>query len=437
MLRVLRTLVWLSLLIVIGAVSALLLLLEPTPQATGSVAPRPEDVVATKIFVQEVRAAALDGAPGAADEPIVLSEEEANGILRVAARMFAAGHAEVRVSEGQVRALVSIRVPWPRGPRWLNMEAVAPAFEGQPRLDRLAVGGVALPPGLMVEVARVGANLVLGNRAGDVVLGSTRRLEIEGDEMRFTMALAEDDRKGFMRGLFGALRGDEMPAASVVDAYYVEVRRALDDGRLLDRGSYLPHLRFVLTRVLERSTDETLTAEYTAGIFGLAKACGAQDFALVVGRLVGDPLDSFGEWRTDCSEVVFADRIDTRRHFTTAAAIRAASNRGVSVSVGEFKELYDSVGWEAGGFDFSDIGANQSGIRLSDQIMSGTRSDLADTVAMMTEEGDLLVDISRLPPIMTRGEFEARFGSIETEEYAAMLREIEALIDEVPIHLPR
>jgi hypothetical protein len=437
MLRVLRALVWLSVLIVIGAVAAFLLLLEPVPQATGSVAPRPEDVVATRTFVQEVRAAALDGAPGAADEPIVVSEEEANGILRVAARMFAAGHAEVRVTEGQVHILASVRVPWPRGPRWLNVEAVAPPFEGQARLDRLSVGGVALPPGLMVEVARVGANLVLGDRAGDVVLGSTRRLEIEGDEMRFTMTLAEDDRKGFMRGLFGALRGDEMPAASDVDAYYVEVRRALDEGRLPDRGSYLPHLRFVLTRVLERSTDETLTAEYTAGIFGLAKACGAQDFALVVGRLVGDPLDSFGEWQTDCSEVVFAERIDTRRHFTTAAAIRAASNRGVSVSVGEFKELYDSVGWEGGGFDFSDIGANQSGIRLSDRIMSGTRSDLADTLAMMVEEGDVLVDISRLPQIMPRGEFEARFGSIETEEYAAMLREIETLIDEVSIHLPR
>jgi hypothetical protein len=38
---------------------------------------------------------------------------------------------------------------------------------------------------------------------------------------------------------------------------------------------------------------------------------------------------------------------------------------------------------------------------------------------------------------MPRGEFEARFGSIETEEYAAMLREIETLIDEVSIHLPR
>jgi hypothetical protein len=255
--------------------------------------------------------------------------------------------------------------------------------------------------------------------------------------MRFTMALAEEDKKGFMRGLFGAMRGDEMPEPEAVDAYFVEIRRAMDEGRLPDGGSYLPHLRFVLERVLERSTDATLARDYTAGIFGLAKACGARDFALVVGRLVGDPLDAFGDWSRDCSEVLFADRIDARRHFTTAAAIRAASNRGVSVSVGEFKELYDSVGWEEGGFDFSDIGANQSGIRLSDLVMRGTRADLARTLELMAAEEDVLVDLARLPQIMLRGAFEARYGSVESAAYAEEVARIERLIDEVTIHRPR
>jgi hypothetical protein len=296
---------------------------------------------------------------------------------------------------------------------------------------------VSLPPGPAVEAARVGANLVLGQQAGDVILGAAERLEITEGEMRFTMALGEEDKKGFMAGLFGALRGDEMPEPGEVDAYYVEIRRAIDEGRLPDAGSYLAHLRFVLARVLERSNDTTLANEYTAGIFGLAKACGAQDFALVVGRLVGDPLDNFGAWERDCSEVVFADRIDTRRHFTTAAALRAASNRGVSVSIGEFKELFDSVGWEAGGFDFSDIGANQSGIRLSDRVMAGSRADLARILEILQAEGDVLVDLSRVPQIMLRGAFEARYGSIDSAAYAAEVARIERLIDEVTIHRPR
>lgn len=435
--RVVRSLFWMTVVLGLALAAAFVWLLEPAPRTLGGGPPRPEDVAATRAFVQEVRAEALGEARPGSDGVVVVSEEAANGILRVAARMVPAGQAEVRVEDGRVHATASLPVPWPGGARWLNVEGIAPPFEGRPRLERIAVGGVALPPGLVVEAGRVGANLILGQNAGDVLLGAAERLEIEGREMRFTMALGEEERRGFMRGLFGAMRGDAMPAAEEVDAYYAEIRRAIDDGRLPDTGSYLPHLRFVLELVHERSTEETLADAYTAGIFGLAKACGAKDFALIVGRLVGDPLDGFGEWRRDCAEVVFAGRIDTRRHFTTAAALRAASNRGVSVSIGEFKELYDSVGWEAGGFDFSDIGANQSGIRLSDTVMAGTRDDLARTIAMMEAEGDVLVDVSRLPQIMLRGQFEARYGSIESPAYAAELARIERLIDEVTIHRPR
>jgi hypothetical protein len=56
---------------------------------------------------------------------------------------------------------------------------------------------------------------------------------------------------------------------------------------------------------------------------------------------------------------------------------------------------------------------------------------------MMEAEGDVLVDVSRLPQIMLRGQFEARYGSIESPAYAAELARIERLIDEVTIHRPR
>lgn len=432
--RILRLLIALGLLCIVVMAGLVLWLVDATPRTTGGGPPQPEDIAATRRFLTEVRAKTFEAAPDQSDRLLVLNEADANGILRVATRMFPAGYAQIHVLGDRVYGVASLRVPWPGEDRWLNLEGVAPEFEGTPRLDHLAIGDWSLPPTAFIEAARIGANAIVGSRAGDVFLGSAKALEIVDDQMHLTLALAEEDKKDFMRSVFGTIRGDDMPPSERVDAYYVEVRRALDDGVLPSSGSYLPILRFVLGRVLEQSDDATLANEYTAGIFGLAKACGAKDFALVVGRLVGDPLDSFGEWRTDCSGVLFAQRIDTRRHFTTAAAIRAASNRGVSVSVGEFKELYDSLGWKQGGFDFSDIGANQSGIRLSDRIMAGTRADLAVILALMQAESDVLVDISQLPQIMPRPEFEARFGSIDSPAYAQKVSEIERLIDQVPIH---
>lgn len=227
-----------------------------------------------------------------------------------------------------------------------------------------------------------------------------------------------------------------MPEVERIDTYYFDIREAMEAGELPSEGSYLPYLTHVLARVLAESSDETLANEYTAAIFALAKACGANQFELVVGPYAGAP-EGGRDWSRNCSKVLFSGREDTRRHFTTAAAIQAASNRGFSVAVGELKELVDSVPTNRKGFDFSDITANNSGIRLSNLIMSGTREDLRRTLEIIDEEGDVLVDLSLVPPLMRRAEFEQRFGSIDSPEYKAMLAKIEGLIDALPIHLPR
>lgn len=422
-------------LVLAGAGVLFATLLDAAPRTGPMAAPSPEDIAVTRRFVKEVRQKTLDAAPLERDRVLVLSELEANGILRTAARMFPAGRAQVLVLDDRVFAQASLPLPWPLEGQWLNVEGVAPEFQGSPRLEHIDVGGWSLPPAPLVEMARMAANLVLGNHAGDVVLGSAEGLVIEDDQLLLSLALREDDKNGFMNALFGVLRGEAMPSSEMIDDYYVDLRRAIDAGELPDRGSYLPHLRFVLARVLERSNDETLANEYTAGVFALAKACGAQEFSMIVGRLVGRPRDDMAGWQRACDEVVFADRIDIRRHFATAAALRAASNRGMSVSIGEFKELYDSLGsGSRSGFDFSDIGADQSGIRLSDTIMAGTRADLSRTLNHLQAESDVLVDVTRLPQIMPRAEFEARFGSISSEAYAKQFADIEALIDEIPIH---
>lgn len=422
-------------LLLVAAGGLLATLVDAAPRTPAMTAPSPEDVAAARRFIKEVRTKTLDGAPSARDRVLALNEREANGILRVATRMFPAGHAQVLVFDDRVFAQASLRLPWPLENKWLNVEGVAPEFQGTPRLEHLEVGSWSLPPGVLVQMGRIAANLILGNRAGDVALSSAEALVIEDDKLLVTLALREDDKKGFMEALFSTVRGEAMPSSETIDDYYVDLRRAIDAGELPDRGSFLPHLRFVLARVIERSNDETLANEYTAGVFALAKACGAQEFSLVVGRLVGRPQENPGTWQRVCDDVVFADRIDTRRHFSTSAALRAASNRGMSVSIGEFKELFDSLGGgSANGFDFSDIGADQSGIRLSDTIMAGTRADLKRTLTQLKAESDVLVDLTRLPQIMPRAEFEARFGSISSEAYAKQFAQIEALIDEIPIH---
>lgn len=206
----------------------------------------------------------------------------------------------------------------------------------------------------------------------------------------------------------------------------------MDAGALPRDGSYLPYLLFTLDAALAGSKTEGIANAYTSAITALALVCGAGDFTLVVGGMVGSAFAEDRDWKTNCGALTLNDRIDSRRHFTTAAAIQAASNRGFAVSVGEFKELYDTV--KSGGFDFTDIAANNSGIRLSNRMMSAPAADWPALIYLIQQEGDVIVAFDGIPQIMSAEAFEQQYQDVESPAYAAMLSTIETKIDALALH---
>ncbi|KGK40958.1 hypothetical protein LH51_18600 [Nitrincola sp. A-D6] len=124
-----------------------------------------------------------------------------------------------------------------------------------------------------------------------------------------------------------------------------------------------------------------------------------------------------------------------RRHFITAAAIQAISNRGVSVSAGEFKELLDSIGsGRHSGFDFTDIVANNSGIRLSNRMMATSADQWPKLLELIQTDADLVTSLDGIPERMPREEFERQYGDVDSDEYAEMIERIEARIGRLPLH---
>ena len=414
------------------AIAAFLaLFVEAAPLVPPQPAPSPEDVLATREFVHKVRAASNSNI---SNQPTVsLTIEEANSVIRFGARFLKGSRAIARIEGGKAVGEASVPLPWPLAGRWLNGSAVVAPFEPELNLEDIRVGRLSLPPEATIEVGRVAANFILGAERGDKLLRSSSAMRIEGDELIFTLQLDRVGRGSIMRGVFGALRGGGMPEAEEVDRYYAMIRQAIEEGSLNEQGSFLPYLKFALNAALDVGRGGDLPNEYTAAIFGLTKACGAREFTLIVGRLAGANVDDFGQWRRKCDAVTFNDRIDSRRHFITAAAIRAASNRGVAVSVGEYKELLDTISG-AGGFDFTDIAANNSGIRMSDLPMASPAEDWPGLLARIEQENDVIVPFDGIPGRMSEEEFEARFIDVESVPYLEMLDRIEAKIDLVALH---
>ncbi len=424
---------WISLAALVSAlvvVAAVIVILEPAPRVSQHSPPSPTDVQQAKSFVRGVRTTlnTQTGAPGL----LTTDLSALNAVLKLGARLVPGFRGEMQPAYDQVIGHASVPVPFTNEEQWLNVTLAAPAFEGEFTLSRAQVGPIQLPPAVTLGLLRIGANVVFGNQLGDTVTSAAKRMTIDGSNLHFTLAMDQVGGNGIMRGVFGTLRGQSMPEAEAITYYYHRIREAMESGDLPTQGSYLPYLTFTLAEAEAGAAKEGTNNAYTSALFALTLICGARDFTLVVGGLVTDDINDGKHWTTSCANVTFNNRIDSRRHFTTAAALQAASNRGFAVSVGEFKELNDSL--KAGGFDFTDIAANNSGIRMSNRFMGSKLEDWPVLRARIQNERDVIVAYDDIPQIMSETDFNTAYGDIEDPRYRAMLEHIERRIDKLSLH---
>ncbi len=407
-----------------------LLVIEDQPTLHDASAPTTHDVTEAREFVEGVRSNITPG--GAASELFVASETQINSVAKLAVRLIPGFRGRLAVNETEITGTASIPVPYTHKAKWVNVNVTVPEFDGTMSLSSVELGTISLPPKLSLEIGRVVANLIVGENFGDKVLTAATSMRINDDMVAFGLAMGEMGSNGVMRGVFGTLRGAGMPKIDEINRYYVLIRTAMDRGELPNKGSYLPYLQYTLEAALEGSRTEGVQNAYTSAIFALTRICGAKDITLIAGELAGSGPEKNKIWKTDCGELTLNGRIDSRRHFTTAAAIQAASNSGFAASIGEFKELYDTA--KSGGFDFTDIAANNSGIRMSNTLMSSPILDWPMALERIQSENDVIVAFDRIPQIMSGNKFLRTYGDIESAEYYAELGRIEAKIDELALH---
>ncbi|SEW44280.1 hypothetical protein SAMN04488515_3176 [Cognatiyoonia koreensis] len=413
------------------AALAIFLVIEDAPLVAAGPPPAPDDVVAARKLVQDLRLATSVETDDSV--PVITTIPQLNSAVRLGARLLPGFRGDVNLEGDMLVGRASVPVSWPGGQKWINASGTIPEFDGALALEDVTLGGWSIPPRLALGVAETAANLYFGDGVGDTLTSVASAMQIDGTEIAFSVTLSEMGDNGLVRNIFGSIRGEEFPPPEQIDAAYARLRTAMDDGLLPLAGSFSPYLQFAMQDAFENKNDDGLANAYTAAVFALTRACGPRDFGALVGRLAITTTGPDQEWSADCTEVTLNDRIDSRRHFIASAALRAAANRGVSFSIGEFKELHDTVSG-AGGFDFTDIAANLSGIRLTDHFMSLSREQWGTAIASLASESGYIIDFDGIPGLMPEDEFLQTYGTIESAAYQAMLRLIEERIDQLAVH---
>jgi hypothetical protein len=365
----------------------------------------------------------------------VLAAEAARGeialpLARIRALLTSAGRiqpglrADAAVEDGRLVLRGSIGSPLLPGPLWLNPRLVVANSDRGFDIESASLGHLPIPPGLARRALEAGIDHVLGQGYGGVALRAIRGIDVVPEGVTLSYALSEEERLAFFTRVKERVRGftgDADNARIYAHLWYLD--RAGDQGRLPREGSALPYLRHVI--------DQAEGAEdMKAALLALTLYCGEDALGPAVGATLSPAMQGR---RNHCDGTTLAGRDDLKRHFVVSAGIYAARSGDVAFGMGEFKELLDSN--EGGsGFSFDDMAADLAGARFA-KVALGTAPDArAALSARIATEEDVLPSLEGLPSGMPEAAFRARFGDVESPAYQAMIAEINARLDAMPLY---
>ena len=151
-------------------------------------------------------------------------------------------------------------------------------------------------------------------------------------------------------------------------------------------------------------------------------------------NFVGEAQPVVGKIAQPKAPAILAQRVDLNQHFIFSAAIKVLSDQGLSIAVGEFKELMDR-GKGGSGYSFVDLSADYAGVQFAQTATEPEKAlQLQSLLAGISSETVFFPSISGLPEGFSKIEFKQRFDTIDSPEYLKLINEIHSRVDSLAIH---
>jgi hypothetical protein len=430
---------WVLLLVLVPLLlcgGALALLLEPTalvaplPPPSSGDALRARDLSKRVLRVLESRAATVT---------LQASAAELDSLLILAGRGLERFAGRIELGPERVRLSVSLGLPAAL-PRQLNLELELLPAPGGLSLGRVRLGRLAGSGPLARGLTRLALELALGPGELEAVLASLQRLELSAQQVRVELRDPARLRQRLqhlparlvaLRDLAPALTAPRPPVST--QPYAERLQAVSAEGprnRPRPLTDYLGPL-FALAR--QRSAAADPVQENQAALLALAAHLGDRRFAYL-----HDPSGPRGAPQASRppKRVLLAGRDDLRRHFVISAGLQLLTEQGLTAAIGEVKELLDAAPGGSG-FSFVDLTADHAGAALarsaSDPALARA---LQRRLAEAPAEADFFPALDGLPEQLSRAEFTARFGAVDSPAYRELLREIDRRLSALPVHRP-
>lgn len=357
-------------------------------------------------------------------QTVTLTEEQMGSLVGLLQRAWPAVQGQVNLHQELSLLVLSIQLPDNPLGAYLNIKAELFPGPGL-SLGGLQLGSLSVPDALFTKLLTWLVDWRLGTDIGEELLTRIDRVEMNGQSLTVHLSPMAD--------LLSRLKSIPREALSLEDEQ--QVNRIAGHLTWLaaqpDHQRLTPYLNGLFTRVVEAiSQGAEPVRENEAALLALAIYAGNYRFAHFISGL----RDEVGVIPTSNVPLQLAGREDLALHFIYSAAIKLLSEQGISLAIGEFKELMDRARGGSG-FSFADLAADMAGIQLALRSTGEPgAAEMAHRLAGVTDESAYFPAVHHLPEGLSKDDFQAAFDKVDSPAYQAQVKAIEQTIQALPIY---
>jgi hypothetical protein len=361
-------------------------------------------------------------------QTIELSAAQINSLVGFAQRADKHFNGAAVISEQATALSASYTLPSNPLGQYLNIDIKLLPAEGI-ELEHVKLGGLAIPGNWAISIITYLTDWYTSSDIATQFIQQVESITMNDDSMTINIRPLDDFLNELNTVKEGMTRTSD-EELRLRTAFYLKFLNTMDVGKSSRSQSLAKYIGPVFAKAQARSSYETAVKENEAAIMALAIYAGHYRFA----NFVGEVQPAIGKIAKPNSPAILAKREDLNQHFIFSAAIKILSEQGLSIAIGEFKELMDR-GNGGSGYSFVDLTADYAGVKFAQTAAEPQKAlEFQRMLAGISSEKVFFPSIEGLPEGFNKKQFKQRFDTVDSPEYLKLVNDIHHRVDILEIH---
>lgn len=298
------------------------------------------------------------------------------------------------------------------------------------QIEHVQIGDVSIPGGLLLGFLERTVNAYTKSKIATIALSRVDQVSMSNGALTLDVGPL-DPLLNELNVVSLNLSAHEETELETLSAYYLRYISGREISLKPHSVSLIEYLREGMARAREQSTTpQQAVLHNKAVIMALAAYVGHHR----IGQLVGDIQPNPNKAIKPKRGAILYQRNDLARHFIISAALELLSKQGMSLAIGEFKELMDR-GQGGSGYSFVDLAADMSGTEFARAAISEDEAQhVQNAVARIQSELEIMATIDGLPEGLSKQAFTEQYGQVDSAAYLNEVEEIERRIKKVKLY---